>query len=397
MQLLFIFNGRFPNSSAYASRLSNFIRLFNSIGIDVHLIVDDTDKRELLDGGQGKFESATYQVIGDSRSVKARLTNPRLCFQETIRYIESRPVDVVMLNSCYDRFRMLFPELKKRKIPVILESCEWVHHTNWRGGWLNPFFIQYWICMQYHFNKVDGVVAISRLLAEHYRQFTPNVIRIPSILNVVQTPCSLTTENESIELMYAGSPGRSKEMLDNIIRALYNLGEDRRRFSFSIYGINRRQLETQLGKEAHLLDQILDCVHIRGTVPQTEIWQKYQKSDFGIFLRPERRSSHAGFPTKLAECMTAGTPVICNDTGDIGLYLVNRSNGFLLPDSRPQTLEDTLREVIKLSREQRIALRRAARATAEASFDYRGYSQDMAEFVGRVCGLQTVQPLQPPY
>ena len=56
----------------------------------------------------------------------------------------------------------------------------------------------------------------------------------------------------------------------------------------------------------------------------------YQEHHFSIFMRSHRRSSDAGFPTKLAESLAAETPVLADKTGDIPYYIENGKNGFVV-------------------------------------------------------------------
>ncbi|MCK9443844.1 MAG: glycosyltransferase family 4 protein [Tissierellaceae bacterium] len=383
MKLLYITSGLFPRGSAYASRLLNFARLIKDIGFDIHIMVDYVSDKKFLDNNNyGLYEDISFQVIGDKiSSLKSRIMNPRICRDYLKEYLDQNKVDLIIMSSSSDRFNLLFQEIKKRQIPIILESCEWFHYSNWRGGKINPFYRQYENCFKNHFIKVDGVIAISRLLEEHYRKHVGNVIRIPTILDVSNIPFNLETKNEKITLMYAGNPGKSKELISNILIAFHELGEEKERFIFNIFGIGKEQLEKQLENESYLIDDLKGYVNIKGKVLQDLINEEYQKSDFGIFLRPNRRSSHAGFPTKLAESMAAGTPVICNDTGDISLYVNNGINGFLLKDESPTTLKEALREINRLSKEQLNSMRSKTRITAEQKFDYRDYKEDVKEFI----------------
>ncbi|HHX68642.1 MAG TPA: glycosyltransferase family 4 protein [Gallicola sp.] len=385
MKILYIASGLFPKGSAYASRLLNFARLIKDIGFELHIMIDYvSDKKYLYNNNYGIYEDISFQVIGDKiSSLKSRIMNPRVCRACLKEYLDQNEVDLIILSSSSDRFNLLLQEIKERKIPIILESCEWFHHSNWRGGKINPFYRQYENCFNNHFIKVNGVIAISKLLEEHYRKHVHNVIRIPTILDVLNTPFSLETKNEKIILMYAGNPGKRKELISNILAALHELGDEKERFIFNIFGIDKEQLEKQLKNKSYLIKDLEGCINIKGKVSQDSINEEYQKSDFGIFLRPGRRSSHAGFPTKLAESMSAGTPVICNDTGDIGLYLVDNRNGFLLKDSSHNTLAKALRMISSFSREQLDLMRHCARITAEEYFDYRSYKYSMENFFNK--------------
>ena len=108
------------------------------------------------------------------------------------------------------------------------------------------------------------------------------------------------------------------------------------------------------------------------------------KADYSIFIRPRRRSSDAGFPTKLAESMAVGTPVITNDTGDVGLYIKDGENGYLLSEGTADELTAVLKEILKEGAYLRRLQRRNARRTAEQVFDYRGYRETMTKFIDEV-------------
>ncbi|MEG3071868.1 MAG: glycosyltransferase family 4 protein [Peptococcaceae bacterium] len=385
IKILYISDGIFPYGSAYASRLVNFARLFHEIGIDVHIIADFTYNKDLIDNfGQGFFEKSTFEIIGNNESMEERIKRPIICLSKVKAFLDSNFIDIVVMKSISDRFKILYSEIKKRKIPLILESCEWYHYSGYRGGRFNPWYVQFQKCWKHEFMKADGFITISRLLENHYKQYSQNVIRIPTILDTTSTIYNLTNDNKRIKLIYAGNPGKTKEMVANIIIALSLLRENNKRLSLDIYGPNRADIAKQLQKNDYLLEIMKDIVHIHGKIPQEQINEKYMQSDYGIFLREDSKKNHAGFPTKLAESMVAGTPVIANNTGDIALYLKDKKNGFLLKDSSPVEVEKVLRAIIDMDEKEEQDMRLYARRTAEENFDYRRYSGLMTAFLEEV-------------
>ncbi len=100
-------------------------------------------------------------------------------------------------------------------------------------------------------------------------------------------------------------------------------------------------------------------------------------ADYQLFIRPNRRSSHAGFPTKLAESMAVGTPVITNKTGDIALYLRDGENGYVVGGAEALDVEKALLRVMAQGAEEAAMMRSAARKTAEDDFDYRVYRRQI--------------------
>ena len=97
------------------------------------------------------------------------------------------------------------------------------------------------------------------------------------------------------------------------------------------------------------------------------------EADFQLFIRPNRRSSNAGFPTKMGESMAVGTPVITNNTGDIELYLTDSENGYMLRGNGIEAVRTVLDQILKLCVEDYVEMRKRARITAEQVFDYHKY------------------------
>ena len=125
-----------------------------------------------------------------------------------------------------------------------------------------------------------------------------------------------------------------------------------------------------------------NCVFVHGRVPQEEIQDIIINADYQIFIRPQRRSSNFGFSTKLGESMSVGTPVITNNTSDIGMYIKSGDNGFLINNSDERELVQVLRAAIEMSKEERTEMRKRTRKTAEIAFDYREYKNTIKGLFG---------------
>ena len=79
-----------------------------------------------------------------------------------------------------------------------------------------------------------------------------------------------------------------------------------------------------------------------GKVSNLEARNKISKADFSILFRNVNKMTSAGFPTKVSESISCGTPVITNSTSDLEHYIINGKNGFLVNlNSKPLTNELT--------------------------------------------------------
>ena len=96
--------------------------------------------------------------------------------------------------------------------------------------------------------------------------------------------------------------------------------------------------------------------------------------------RPERYAQ-AGFPTKIAESLALGTPVIINITSNLGDYIHDGVEGLICSDHSVGVLIVALKKALILSRDKKIQMRNRARKQAELSFDCIKYSQVLKEFI----------------
>lgn len=384
MNILYLSGNIFPHGTAYSNRIMHLSLLCKSMGHNVHVISDYT----LIKGY--KFEEIyeingiSYQALSIKKNMFTRLNLPLICSKVLMNYLRNYKIDFVIFNAYSDRYKKVKRILEMNGIPYTLELCEWIDKSNFRFNMINYRFHRMEKYYKNIYVKEKGLIAISRYLADYFESRGLKTTRIPTILDLPNIEYSTITNNEKIIIVYIGNIGISKENMRVIIQAIEALEADAKRIEFHIYGPSKTQVINNIGGDKDLLERVSDFVFIHGKVDHQHVPNILRNADYSIFMRPDRRSSHAGFPTKLAESMSVGTPVITNDTGDIGLYLVNNKNGYLLQDSNVRTILDALRKALELSKEEYVLMRKNARATAEANFDYRIYKDSMQEFIENI-------------
>ena len=121
-----------------------------------------------------------------------------------------------------------------------------------------------------------------------------------------------------------------------------------------------------------------------GRVSQDLIPAYYKKADFMVFFREPNRKNMAGFPTKFAESITAGIPVITNSTSDLPKYIVNGQTGFMIDGYSFDDIMKIMKE--KILRLDRDAIEKMKAYTSASSylFDYHYYINDFREFIEKV-------------
>ena len=378
-RVLIITDLSFPSGSAMASRLLSFCHIFDELHYSVHVITakyegDDYKKGNIYENGYYSFE-----IVGSNRSygLQSFLGNENLS-RRVDNYLNENDVEFVFMTSLNMNFKKVFDVCKKHNKKIILEQCEWYDSSSFRFKDLDPRFKNFNKNISERFKKVDGVISISRLLNDYYLNSGLRSIRIPSILDISNKPYSINTQNKKIKLVYTGNASKSKELLKPIMEAIYEYKDS---FELDIYGISEERLLDNIDNDINLYEQLKDNVKCYGFVSQEEIESIIMKADYQIFIRPDRKSSNAGFPTKLSESLAVGTPVICNETGDIGLYLSDGYNSFISLGITKDSLKHVFNRLLRLEKSQYQSIRENARKTAEKNFDYKIYIEDVKKLI----------------
>jgi len=189
--------------------------------------------------------------------------------------------------------------------------------------------------------RADGVIAISSYLANYYRKHGCLTVTIPPL-----SPKEYAgAEQESIEnnkkiLTYAGLPFRIgqqinncstlKDRIDKTIILLHQAHQNGSEFVFNIYGFTKEEYLKVIPGQKCYVDALGNRVVFHGHKPNEEIIECIIESDFTILIRDVNRDTTAGFPTKVSESVSCGTPVITTRTSDLECYIEDGKNGFFL-------------------------------------------------------------------
>lgn len=364
----------FPHGTATAFRAFTLCKMLADIGYEVVVISPKLNEPR----------ERRYYLSCDHR-IKAYSNddfNTNSFEDSIVECIKEEKPSVVLRSTTIKYFRKVNKYIVKKMIPLVYDSVEWYDSTNWRLGRFDPRYWYFQYLWRVHFPKAQGIIAISRMIEQHYRRYLDNVVRIPTIIDCSSFEYSTEVKDEStIRFIFAGKLDNNKDRLVNFVQAIDKLNEDIKRVHLDIYGPSNDDLKNQFGKYALLLERHKDIIKTHGLVDQEFVRAQCKESDYSVFFRLNRRSANAGFPTKLGECMSAGTPVFCNNTGDISLVVKDKINGILLSDGETETIYNALRYVLSLSSVERRNMRSAARNDAVGFFDYNNYINELKRVI----------------
>lgn len=382
MWALIVVPNDFPNNDAGAVRDEAFAQIYRKLGYDVFLIGRGTNNKF------GKYNEIYYfsvnlnkqGFVGKTYGYFARAIKCKRKIDELI--VKYGYPDLIHINHVSEGItNYLIDIAKKENIPIVHDSVEWYSSTEFKLGVFDKSYILKDRLNRRIIRDPIRVYAISSYLENHFSEKGLRTCRIPVIMDVKDCLalelCDQNKNNDKINLVYAGSPGK-KDYLFEMIRAFDMLEEkERERFVFNIYGISEEQIKKVLGVSC-----MHSCINAYGRVCRDVVKDALICADFAVLLRPEKeRYAMAGFPTKTVEAMSFETAMICNVTSDLGMYLIHKKNSIICNSHESKDFCVSLREVLSLDRDRIETIKKNARLTSEKYFDYRNYVKNVKEFI----------------
>ncbi|WP_243710341.1 glycosyltransferase family 4 protein [Micromonospora sp. KC213] len=335
--------------------------------------------------------SVTYVGLGEMPPAGSGLIDSSVQMflrwgRRTVRWLDdqpTRPTHVLVHGGFAQYMVHLRRWCRRHQIPLIADVVDWYNGRYVRGGYFGPLHLSMKAALRHYYARCDGVIAISTFLEDHYRNRGRAVLRVPPTLDVEGMGVDLDgarPDASGLSLVYAGTPGRNnKDLLVTIIEAVSFVDPQGDQVELRVFGPSVADVRGLLGGA-----ELPPGVRALGRIPQEEIPRELQKADFSILLRRPERANQAGFSTKFCESMANGTPVIANITSDLGRYLHHGVDGLVCRDHSVGALVDTLRWAMRLSVTERRSMRKAARAQALESFDYRAYAESLGAFLAEL-------------
>lgn len=211
--------------------------------------------------------------------------------------------------------------------------------------------------------KMDGVIAISRFLYDYYRDYVKTIIIPPTVdLNEDKWNVPVEKENDVVSFVYAGSPSAQKEKLDLIVRAIEDVPHEYG-VRLNVVGITMNQYKQIYNAQSVPFERI----KFWGRVEHREAIKMIKESDWSIIIRENNRVVKAGFPTKVVESISCGTPVIVNEFSNIADYL-DASNSIMVSDIN--NIDHVIIEAIK----KKLVIKNVI-------FDYHKYMEELKCFL----------------
>lgn len=356
-----------PDKNAAALRILSNAKILRSLNYEVVLIGIYKDREKTLKIKSFEVEGFECWSIPYPKNKKEWLT-----YLTSVEYL-------IKLKKYYKNLTMCifynYPSLslwrafcyfRKIKVKVIADCTEWYNAEKDNLLFYILKKIDTFFRMRIIHKKLDGLILISNYLDKYYKKCKNKIIIPPLVdLNEDKWRCTKKELDNTIKIIYAGSPSKHKEKLDLVTKTIEKLSK-KYLITFYILGITKTEFEKIYN------GIVYNNIRFIGRIENKEVISYVKNSDFSFVIRESNRTTEAGFPTKLVESISCGTPVIVNKVSDVPQYVVNGKNGFIV---RLENLEQDL-ELIFKDRKQM--------CFNTNIFDYRYYINDMKVFIDRM-------------
>ena len=255
----------------------------------------------------------------------------------------------------------------KHHILTICDISEWYTNSNRHFIFRLVRAYDSYLRMKILNKRVDGLIVISEYLEKYYTG--QKMVRIPPLVDKKEEKWNMQKirlQEGIIHLIYAGWPSKTKERLDLLVSAVADISK-KYPVQLDVYGVSEKQYKTIYGLDTDSC--IPSTVFFHGRVSHLETLRAVKNADYSLIIRESNRKNNAGFPSKLVESISCGTPVLTTPISNVRDYVGEGKNGYIISIS---TLEQDLEQAI--CRRQEVLME-------DGLFDYRQYLEPMKVFL----------------
>ena len=372
----------YPEGGAAARRVRGVAESLSMAGLDVVIASGAGDEPSELGQSTTQEDGISWCLLGER--VAEHWPRPLRRFRyawmgrrtvEWLASMESLPAAVIVYSGYTPYLQRLLPWCRRNGVRLLFDAVEWYEPTSLWGYLLSPYQWNIEWAMRRLVPRVDGVIAISRYLADYYSARGVPVALMPPTTSLIDD--NYWSPAHGLRLCYAGQPG-NKDELGIILQAVRQLVDQGAQLELTVAGPSRVEVLRLLGSVSGSPPVWLQTP---GMLPHADVRKLVGESDFTILVRRNCRVSMAGFSTKFVESLALGTPVIANLTGDLGLHLADGGNGLVCKSPTVQGVTEALARALLLSDQQKKLMRQDAVRHAMAAFHPAGYARVAREIV----------------
>lgn len=369
--IVYIGGFELPDKNAAAHRVLSNAKLFRLIGYKVVFIDIDKDLEfnNNIDETKNTVEGFDRWSIGKFRT-SAQSAFSLLKYRYVIKIIKKYKDVKFLIAYNFPAYALykLKRVCEKSEIQCMADVTEWYSSRSKSLLYRLTKGTDTFLRMKFIHKRLDGLIVISKFLEKYYSDYT-KTLYLPPLTDLNEkkweTVDLLAKENGKIYFVYAGSPSAEKESLDLIVDSILQLSH-KYKINLKIIGLEKQAFCKIYQYQKKIDDKVVGFL---GRKTHSECIEYVKAADFNFVIRPKNRVTEAGFPTKFAESISAGTPVIATDCSDLKFFIEQGKNGYLIDTEH---LNDNLEKIINIG---------SIKPIQNNIFDYHNYMRNAKIFL----------------
>ena len=373
---------RFPNGDAGSLRQLAFAKLLQSMGFETIVI----GMGRYLGNKPSFYQDIEFYSFRNSGNSTINRFHNFFGYTKKLRNIfKTRGKFDLILVVDLPLTAMI--EAKKYAIKnnsiLIHDSVEWYSPSEFKTGFLSPEYLRKDLKNRFFFKKPWKIIGISSFLTSHFKSKGLDTCRIPVVFDLsCNSFCKECRNDSKTVIMYAGSPLK-KDYFDQIVFAVELLDDKtRNKLEFKIFGITENDFKASLSINENRWHKLNNTIHCYGKVDHETIIKNLRSADYTILIRDaNQRYAKAGFPTKVPESLSNGTPVICNLSSDLELYLNDMDNSIIVPGITADSIKTAIKKAVEVPSDKKKEMQQKAFETAQKYFNVFDYEHEFRELI----------------
>ncbi len=349
MKITILLNEPYPFGMACTNRIHLYAKRFKEQSHDVEIVIPkpteshhttarNTEIKGIYEGVKFRYPS---NPVRSSSFIKRRI-NDFLAYFNTLFYVIRTKSDSDILLLVVTKGYMVFTY----KIFCLLFGVKFVWEKSEfpfvfsNKTPLNKFYHK--IYEKFGFKVFDGIILISDSLFDYFKDKIGKKTKLIVIPILTDTSVFKPTKNNSGEIVYAGALNQFKDGIMDLLKGYHIFSGKMPGKKLVLMGdINLSSNKNEINSfisEHNLKDE----VEITGYVSRPEMILRMSNAAVLALAKPLNLQSEHCVPTKIAEYLSTGKPVLSTKTGSIPKFLTNKKDSFLTEPNNPEQLADTL-------------------------------------------------------
>lgn len=290
--------------------------------------------------------------------------------------------DVTLAYGVHPQLANVALSFKKYGAVGALDMVEWYQPSHLLKPSLLPQLAQHEWAMRRVVPQSTAALCISTYLEKYLAELNVPALRVPPLVDNSSFPLPQRRSNSDglTHIVVAGTVGgKESRTVAHLLRAASTLNQRDTRVVTHIIGPSRAEVLALPGVGP---DDLTSC-EITGRLEHHAVLNAVASADYVALQRPEtQRFAKAGFPSKVVESWSVGTPVITNLSSDLAHYARDGENAVILESATLPSMIDGLKRAIAMRQE---FSSESIRELAQQDFAPSSHSTRIYRFFERLC------------